>query len=337
MTDLDHNDVGVGASSADEHPSDLTPCGELSIEGALVAEATERKYETAWIEWCAWCDEHNVGHYEAAPSDMHRWVEHLCRQHFAASTIEGRLAAVSWWYERADRPSPAKVRSVRQRIAEHARRRGTPKPPAAPLSLDDLRAIVAAIPAVLGKPPDDLRVIRDRAILTLGWTTARRPSELVGLDVEDLAFIGDYGTSDDGGVLVHVDPSATDQQLAGLVIHVPCSSHLDSCPVRAARLQATQRKNGPLFVGIDRHGNESGKRLRRDSVRSLLQHYVQYALHEDPTWYTSRSLRIGFVAETTRRGVPTRHVARTTDHAMTRGPSQKNSPFADNALHGDWW
>lgn len=316
------------------------PSDQVSLEDAAVADSTRAKYRTGWIDWCAWCDLHQIGHYYAEPADVRRWLEELRRQHLAVSTVQGRLAAVSWWYERAGRPSPAKHPTVRRAMTGYARIRGTATRQARPLLLDDLRTIIAGLPTILNKPHNHPRIIRDRALLTLGWASARRSAELVGLDVEDLAFHGDPDTGKSGGVLVHIERSKTDQRSAGFVAGVPYSRHLNSCPVRASMLQARRRGNGALFVGINRHGNETGRRLHRNSVTDLVKQYVETVLLEDPTHYSSHSLRAGLVTEATEHGVPDRHITRTTGHSDTRMLTRYDRPtehFTNNALQGDWW
>lgn len=313
------------------------PIGEVSLEDAAVAESTREKYQIGWFDWCAWCDLHGIDHYTSDPMDVRRWLETLRQQHLAVSTVQGRLAAISWWYERAGRPSPAKHPTIRRAMTGYARLRGTATRRARPLLLDDLRTICAGIPTVLNLAHNHPRVVRDRALLTLGWATARRSAELVGLDVEDLAFHGDPDTGEGGGVLVHVDRSKTDQTATGFVVGVPYSRHLNSCPVRASMLQARRRGSGPLFVGINRHGHQQSKRLHRNSVTNLVKEYVERILLDDPTHYSSHSLRAGLVTEATEHGVADRLITRTTGHSDTRMLARYDRPgelFANNALQG---
>ncbi|MFV0452859.1 MAG: tyrosine-type recombinase/integrase [Propioniciclava sp.] len=326
-----------GDRVATVHP---LPGEQVALEDAAVAASTREKYRVGWVDWCAWCDLHGVGPYEASPLDVRRWLETLRTQHLAVSTVHGRLAAVSWWYERAGRPSPAKHPTIRRAVTGYARLRGTAVRRARPLMLDDLRTIVAGIPTVLNLDYKHPRVVRDRALLTLGWATARRSAELVGLDVEDLAFHGDPDTGDGGGVLVNIARSKTDQPAAGYVVGVPYSRHLNSCPVRAAMLQARRQRTGPLFVGINRHGHPQTKRLHRNTVTALVKEYVERILLEDPTHYSSHSLRAGLVTEATQHGVPDRLITRTTGHADTRLLTRYDRPgehFTHNALQGEWW
>lgn len=314
------------------------PTEALSLEDAALAASTREKYRVGWIDFCAWAEVHHLAPYDAQPLDVRRWLEQLRHDHLAVSTVYGRLAAVAWHYERAGRASPVD-RSIRRAVTGYARLRGTGTRQARALMLDDLRRIVAGIPTVLNRKHNHPRVIRDRALLTLGWATARRSAELVALDVEDLAFHGDPDTGTGGGALVHIGRSKIDQTSSGFVVGVPYSRHLNSCPVRATMLQARRRGSGPLFVGLNRHG-QPGKRLHRNTVTNLVKEYVERILLDDPTHYSSHSLRSGLITEATDHGVADRLITRTTGHSDTRMLTRYDRPselFTNNALQGDWW
>ena len=65
----------------------------------------------------------------------------------------------------------------------------------------------------------DLRGLRDRALLVLGFAGALRRSELVALDVEDLEETAE-------GMHVRIKRSKTDQEGAGDFVSIPHGSRL---------------------------------------------------------------------------------------------------------------
>src|SRR5207245_379813 len=73
-------------------------------------------------------------------------------------------------------PAVQEVRKGIRRVLAVAQRQ------AAPLTVQPLRAAVGAL-------GDDLLGVRDRALLLAGFAGAFRRSELVALDVADLAFV----------------------------------------------------------------------------------------------------------------------------------------------------
>jgi len=70
---------------------------------------------------------------------------------------------------------------VRRLLRRYSRARGTAVRKKEPLLIEQLPAILMAM-------PDDLPAMRDRALLLLGYAGAFRRSELVALDVEQLRF-----------------------------------------------------------------------------------------------------------------------------------------------------
>jgi site-specific recombinase XerC len=74
--------------------------------------------------------------------------------------------------------------------------------------------------------------LRDRALLLLGFAAALRRSELVALDVENLAF--DLRR----GLLVTVRASKTDQEQAGTQVAVPYArARTNMCAVRTREIR----------------------------------------------------------------------------------------------------
>jgi integrase len=80
-------------------------------------------------------------------------------------------------------------------------------------------ATAEAIRAMLEEMPTDIRGLRDRALLLLGFAGALRRSELVALDVADL----EEGPE---GMHVHIRRSKTDQEGAGDFVSIPHGSRL---------------------------------------------------------------------------------------------------------------
>jgi integrase len=97
--------------------------------------------------------------------------------------------------------------------------------------------------------PCSLLGVRDRALLLLGFAGAMRRSELVSLDVDDLARA-------DEGLVIRIRKSKTDQVQAGRKVGIPYGTAKETCPVRAidAWLEAAGIEEGPLFRPVNRHG-----------------------------------------------------------------------------------
>jgi site-specific recombinase XerD len=82
---------------------------------------------------------------------------------------------------------------------------------------------------MVDKAETNLKGLRDRAILLLGFAGAFRRSELVALNVEDLEFC-------DGGLRVSIRKSKTDQEGLGTTIAIVPGCAV--CPISASSPRA---------------------------------------------------------------------------------------------------
>lgn len=125
-------------------------------------------------------------------------------------------------------------------------------------------AVAAKVRVMVALAPEGLKGVRDRALLLLGFAGAFRRSELVALDVADIA-------ETETGLLVTIRRSKTDQDGEGVTIAIPRGDV--ACPVRALRewLDAAGIEAGPIFRPINKAGTVSGERLTDRSVDQYRQ------------------------------------------------------------------
>ncbi|MDQ6617121.1 MAG: hypothetical protein M3083_20855 [Actinomycetota bacterium] len=97
-----------------------------------------------------------------------------------AATLQRRLSSISQAHQAAGHPTPTIDPLVRAVHAGIRRAKGTAPTDKAPAVTAELRAMVAAL-------PNDLRGVRDRAMLLIGFAAAPRRSEPVALDIADVA------------------------------------------------------------------------------------------------------------------------------------------------------
>src|ERR1019366_9155593 len=113
----------------------------------------------------------------------------------------------------------------------------------------------------------DIRSIRDRALLLVGFAGAFRRSELVELRYQDVRFT-------DEGLIVTIPKSKTDQEAEGQTVGIPYGSHRESCPVRAlqAWLDRSNITYGYLFTAIGRWGGEvTGKPICDHQLAKIIK------------------------------------------------------------------
>jgi integrase len=193
-----------------------------------------------------------------------------------------------------------------------------------PVLVGDLQRMVRAL-------PDSLLGARDRALLLVGFAGGFRRSELVGLDHQDLDFSRD-------GLTVHLRRSKTDQEGVGRKVGVPFGSDRATCPVRAlqAWLDAAAIEDGPVFVGLTRHGKTTGNRLDgRDVARAVKRAALTVGL--DASKFAGHSLRAGLATSAAKAGKSERAIMAQTGHRsvmMVRRYIRDADLFSDNAAAG---
>ncbi len=193
----------------------------------------------------------------------------------------------------------------------------------APLLLDQLRAILEALPHAR------LIAKRDRALLLLGWAGGFRRSELSGMDVTDLDFQKE-------GLVVTLPKSKTDQQGEGRQVYVPYGQEAATCPVRALEkwLKAARIKHGPVFRGVDNRERVGEGPLHKVSVGRIVKRSVKM-IGLPPSRYGGHSLRAGLVTEAAKRRVPDAIIMNQTGHRSTEvmdGYKRVATGFTDNVV-----
>lgn len=289
------------------------------------ASSTRRAYDSSFRAFEQWCAARALTPLPATPATVAVYLAALADEGRAVNTIERALAAVAHAHRSAGHDWSSGVPAIRETMAGIRRKlAGAPVVKKAPAKDDELAALVATLDGGLAG-------LRDRALLTLGWFTACRRSELVALRVEDLDFAPE-------GLRVVVRRSKSDQEGRGLEKGVVYAGNHALCPVRALKawLDAAGIKTGAVFRAIDRHGRMSDAALCDRSVARIVQRAAERA-GLDPTRYGGHSLRAGFVTTAAKKGKSLDAIMRQTGHksvAVVRGYIRHATVFDDNPSSG---
>ncbi|MGK7659837.1 MULTISPECIES: tyrosine-type recombinase/integrase [Marinovum] len=252
-------------------PSGAGPRGAAS-------DNTLKAYARDWAHFSRWCrmtgtdplppSPEQVGDYltaMAAPADDRQSPAARCP--LSVSTIERRLAGLVWNYARRgfalDRQDP-EIATV---LAGIRRRHARP-----PAQKEAIRP--ADILAMVGTLGFDLRGLRDRAILLLGFAGGLRRSEIVSLDrrKDDTADGGGWIEIMEAGALLTLKARTGWREL-----EVGRGSSERSCPVKALEdwLHFARIDTGPVFVRTSRDGKRALKaRLTDKHVARLVKRTV---------------------------------------------------------------
>lgn len=304
----------------------LAPLVERAEAYAACATAasTREAYAADWRSFAAWCTHAGLACLPAPPAVVAAYVAHLADQGRKVSTIERALAGIAFAHRTAGAEWSSREPAIRLVMSGIRREKGVAPNKKAPVLGTDLLALLAAL-------PDNLRGLRDRALLTLGWFCAARRSELVALRVGDVEFTAE-------GLVVTLAHSKTDQEGRGYVKGVPFAGTPQACPVRAVRawLDAARIEAGPIFRAVTRRGLISDAALDDRAVARLVKRFAPHA-GLDADAVAGHSLRSGFITTAAKRGKSTRAIMAQSGHrseAVMRTYIQHATVFEDNAAAG---
>ena len=160
----------------------LDALGEKAKDYARNARAqnTQRAYKSDWRQFSSWLrrqgfpvtppDPQTVGLYLAACADGTGRITAM-----SVASLERRLSGITWHYRQLGQPLDTQDRHIATVLAGIRRAHGRPPVQKEAIFADDLLAMLATL-------DNDLRGLRDRAILAIGFAGGLRRSEIVGLD-----------------------------------------------------------------------------------------------------------------------------------------------------------
>ncbi|MBC3885118.1 site-specific integrase [Undibacterium griseum] len=218
------------------------------------------------------------------------------------NTLRQRLAALAQWHIAQGFPDPTKAPIVRKVFRGIQALHPAQEKRAKPLQMEQLTRVVDWLDQAIetshltGKRADELRHVRNKAILLLGFWRGFRGDELTRMRIEHVDVVSGEGMS------CYFPQTKADRQFKGSSFKVPALSQL--CPVSAYLdwIELADLKAGPVFRAIDRWGHVSQDGLHADSLIPLLRSLFHHAGIESPTQYSAHSLRRGFANWATANG-----------------------------------
>lgn len=273
--------------------------------GRARSPGTLRGYDSAWARFVGWCGVHRRDPLPADPEVVALFLADVARE-LHPTTLGRYTSAIKLRHDAAGYPSPTLDVRVKSVLRGIRRTHGVhPERQAAPLLVGDLISVVETLGT------SKLIDVRDKALLLVGFGGAFRRSEIIGLDVRDLAFRSD-------GLVVKVRRSKTDQDGKGTVVGIGYGTN-GTCPLVALRkwVAGARIESGPVFRGVDRHGNVAAARLNSQAVCRVIKKLVPRA-GLDPAHYSGHSLRAGFATSAAAAGIEEREIAKVTRHASVQ-------------------
>jgi len=279
--------------------------------------STLRAYASDWLAFGRGCDQLGIP-ATPSPAVVSIYLDQLARRGAKMSTIRRRLAAINHRLRMAGSPALSARDEPLASVLQGLRRElGTAPRQARPIETAELRELAASC----GK---DLKGVRDRALLLLGFASALRRSEIVGLDWDAEGDGSGWLQPVAEGLRLRLRRSKTNQGGEFEEVAVCRGQYSATCPVTATEdWLAMSGGGGPVFRSVDRAG-QLGGRLTAGSVSRILKATVSGrargggATEEEIAATTAlvsgHSLRAGLVTSAFSAGLTAEDVMRQTRH-----------------------
>ena len=275
---------------------------------------TLRAYKSDFRDFSLFCSKNGFQAMPTTPNVIALYITHLS-SYSKYSTLKRRIASISILHKTKGHYIDTKHPIIIENLMGIKRTNGSHQKGKKPLLINDLKKLIEVIDKSKEK---DLKKIRDKAIILIGFSGGFRRSELVSLELEDIEFVSE-------GVKIFVKRSKTDQSGEGMTKAIPYFDNHNFCPVLALKnwMELIDIKNGKIFNISDKN------------VALIIKKYANYA-GLDSNKYAGHSLRSGFATSTAESGADERNIMAMTGHKsteMVRRYIKEANLFKNNALN----
>ena len=275
---------------------------------------TLRAYQSDYNDFSLFCSKNGFQAMPTQPKILALYITHLA-SYSKYSTLKRRLASISIIHKSKGHYIDTKHPIIVENLMGIKRKNGSNQKGKKPLLINDLKLLINSIDESKEK---NIRKIRDKALVLIGFSGGFRRSELVDIEYEDIEFVEE-------GVKIFVKRSKTDQSGEGMTKAIPYFDNINFCPVKALNKWVVEAeiKEGKIF-------NISDK-----SVALIIKKYANYA-GLDSHRYAGHSLRSGFATSTAESGAEERNIMAMTGHKsteMVRRYIKESNLFKNNALN----
>ena len=288
---------------------------------------TVRAYKSDFEDFSLFCVKNNFNNLPSEPKVVSLYLTHLSSRDSKISTIKRRLVSIGVIHKMKGHYLDTKHPVIIENLMGIRRRKGTIQKGKKPLLINDLKILID----VINKENEpDIKKLRNKALLIIGFSGGFRRNEIVSLDVEDLEFVFE-------GMKITVKRSKTDQYGEGMVKAIPHFDNSLYCPVSTLQrwLNISKIKKGSLFRRFLKGSVLSDKRLTDQSIALIIKNYLVKA-GIDCSNYSGHSLRSGFATSAAEAGAEERSIMNMTGHKsteMVRRYIKEANLFKNNALN----
>ena len=291
------------------------------------ATNTVRAYKSDFKDFGLFCAQNGFKALPSEPKIVSLYLTYLSTKDNKMSTLKRRLVSIGVIHKLKGHYLDTKHPSIIENIMGIKRRKGSIQKGKKPILINDLKLIIDVIDQ---EKNEDIKKLRDRSIILIGFSGGFRRNEIVALDYEDLNFVSE-------GLKIDIKRSKTDQFGEGSKKALPYFDNSQYCPVLSIQkwIQISRIKSGPLFRRFTKGSNLSENRLTDQTVALLIKEYLNLA-GIDSKNYSGHSLRSGFATTAAEAGAEERTIMAMTGHKsteMVRRYIKDANLFKNNALN----
>ncbi|MBD1108780.1 tyrosine-type recombinase/integrase [Pelagibacterales bacterium SAG-MED50] len=291
------------------------------------ADNTIRAYKSDFNDFGLFCVQNGFKSLPSEPKIVSLYLTYLSTKGIKMSTLKRRLVSIGLIHKIKGHYLDTKHPTIIENIMGIKRRKGSTQKGKKPLLINNLKQIINVIDNEIN---EEIKKIRDRTIILIGFSGGFRRNELVSLDLEDIDFVEE-------GLKINLKRSKTDQFGEGFVKGLPYFNNQEFCPVVSIEkwIKIAKINSGPLFRRFTKGLKLSENRLTDQTVALLIKKYLKLAGINNKN-YSGHSLRSGFATSAAESGAEERNIMAMTGHKsteMVRRYIKEANLFKNNALN----
>jgi site-specific recombinase XerD len=288
---------------------------------------TVKAYKSDFNDFGLFCAQNGFKSLPTEPKIVSLYLTYLSTKDSKMSTLKRRLVSIGVIHKLKGHYLDTKHPSIIENIMGIKRRKGNIQKGKKPILINSLKKIINAIDE---QKTDEIKKIRDRSIILIGFSGGFRRNEIVSLDYDDLDFVPE-------GLKLTLKRSKTDQFGEGTLKGLPYFDSSQYCPVLSLKkwIETSNINSGPLFRRFSKGSKLTDNRLTDQTVALLIKKYLNLS-GIDSKNYSGHSLRSGFATSAAESGAEERSIMAMTGHKsteMVRRYIKEANLFKNNALN----
>ena len=308
--------------------TELKKLHEDTLNNLKTSKATNtlRAYKSDFRDFAVFCAKHGFNSMPSEPKIVSLYLTHLS-SNSKISTLRRRLVSIGVIHKLKGHYLDTKHPVIIENLMGIKRKKGSIQIGKKPILINHLKQIINVIDQ---QKIDEIKKIRNRTLILVGFSGGFRRTEIISIDHEDIDFVEE-------GVKINLKRSKTDQFGEGLVKGIPYFNNEKYCPVTSLKnwIYLSKINTGAIFRRFVKGSILTDHRLTDQSVVLIIKEYLKLAGIENKN-FAGHSLRSGFATVAAEYGADERSIMAMTGHKttqMVRRYIKEANIFKNNALN----